>query len=69
MTEQLFLEAAAFLKLKDDWDYKDLYLGILEELAKRCRISRFALYRPGELLALVFEKLRQGNLLDSAETT
>lgn len=69
MTEKLFLEAAALLKLKDSWDYRDLYLGILEELAKRCRISRFAVYRPGELLTLIYEKIRQGNLLDSAETT
>ena len=37
MTEKLFLEAAALLKLKDIWDYRDLYLGILEEMCIRDR--------------------------------
>lgn len=55
-TEQLFPHMAEELKLKEDWDYKDLYLALLEELAKQFRISRFRVYSPDELFRLIQNK-------------
>lgn len=43
-TEYLFPEIAKILKLRDNWTYKDLYLGMLEELARYYRIPRFRVY-------------------------
>lgn len=37
-------------KLKEDWNYKDIYLGILEHGARNRRISRFHVYTSEELL-------------------
>ena len=42
-TEEIFPETAAKLGLKAGWDYKELYLALLEERAKKCRLSRFAI--------------------------
>lgn len=56
-TEQLFPQAAAALKLKEGWNYKDLYLAIVEEMARRDRINRFAVYTVDELLIKVRKKL------------
>ena len=49
-TEKLFPEMAREMKLREGWDYRDLYLGLLEELAKQYRISRFKVYTVDELV-------------------
>ncbi len=56
-TEQVFPRLAKELKLKEGWDYKELYLSILEDLAKQYRISRFKIYTVEELLRLIHKKL------------
>lgn len=57
-TEQIFPRLAKELKLREGWDYKDLYLSILEDLAKQYRISRFKIYTVEELLKLIHKKRR-----------
>ena len=52
-TEEIFPETAAKLGLKEGWDYKELYLALLEKRAKKCRLSRFAIYTPNQLLEAV----------------
>ena len=47
-TENVFPELARELKLKPDWDYKDMYLAILEELAVTFKISRYRVYKADE---------------------
>lgn len=56
-TEQLFPRTAAALKLKEGWNYKDFYLAVVEEMARRDRINRFAVYTVDELLSKVRKKL------------
>lgn len=48
-TETIFPDLAKKLKLKEDWDYKDMYLAILEELSISLKISRYRVYRADEL--------------------
>lgn len=38
-TETLFPKLALDFKLKEGWDYKDMYLGLLEDLAKRLKVK------------------------------
>lgn len=51
--EEHFPKLAQELRLKSDWNYKDLYLALLEELAGQYRISRLKIYTPGELYGLI----------------
>lgn len=53
-TEQIFPALAQTLRLKPEWDYRDLYLSVLEAWARRLRISRFAVYTPDELAKMIF---------------
>lgn len=55
-TERIFPQLAKELKLKDGWDYRELYLSLLEDLAKQYRISRFKIYTVDELLNLIHRK-------------
>lgn len=55
-TERVFPELARRWKMKEDWDYKELYLALLENGARSRRISRFRVYRPGELLEEIRKK-------------
>ena len=48
-TEQIFPHLARKLGLKEDWDYRDLYLTVLEEMAKKLRVNRFHIYTAQEL--------------------
>lgn len=50
-TEALFPQIAMQLNLRTEWDYKDLYIGILECIARKMRISRFHIYTVEQLLA------------------
>jgi len=56
-TERIFPAAAVELKLKEDWDYKDLYIAILESIAKKMKINRFQVYTVEELVRLIQTKL------------
>ncbi len=49
-TENVFPKLAEYWKLGEYWDYKELYLMILEHGARTRRIGRFRVFRPGELL-------------------
>lgn len=48
-TERIFPALAKQMKLKDGWDYKDLYLAVLESWAKEMRMNRFQIYTPDEI--------------------
>lgn len=54
-TEKIFPKLAEEWKLKKDWDYKDLYLNLLENLAKRLKVNRFQIYTVEQL----FEEIRK----------
>lgn len=54
--EQGFPELARYWKMKEGWNYKELYLTILENAARRKRIGRFRVYTVGELRKAVMEK-------------
>lgn len=56
-TEIIFPEIARELKLKKDWNYKELYLRMLEEAAAYFRINRFAVYTVKELTDQVGNKM------------
>lgn len=61
-TEDLFPKLAVEFKLKEDWDYKDLYLAILEDMAKRMKINRFEIYTVDQLISQILSKLRKSTL-------
>lgn len=48
-TETIFPHLARKLGLKEEWDYRDLYLAVMEEMAKKVRINRFRIYTVQEL--------------------
>lgn len=56
-TENVFPELARELKLKPDWDYKDMYLALLEELAVTFKISRYRVYKADELAREIHKSL------------
>ena len=57
-TEEIFPRLAEDLGLKENWDYRQLYLALLEEAAKEYRISRFRIYTPDQLLAVLRRRSR-----------
>lgn len=56
-TETLFPKLALEFKLKEGWDYKDMYLGLLEDLAKRLKVKRFRIYTVEALLFEIRKKI------------
>lgn len=58
-TEQIFPAMARELKLKPDWNYKDLYLAVLEEWAKEMRMTRMKVYTPDEVTKKIHIRLRK----------
>ncbi len=62
-TEEWFPKLAKALHMKEDWDYKELYLSLLEHLAKQYKVSRFKIYTPQELL-LIIQRKRKRIFLD-----
>ena len=56
-TETLFPKLALDFKLKEGWDYKDMYLGLLEDLAKRLKVKRFRIYTVEALLIEIRKKI------------
>ncbi len=61
-TEILFPRLATELRMKEGWDYKDLYLSFLEELARKYKISRFKVYTVDELVGILHRKAGAGSL-------
>jgi NTE family protein len=57
-TETLFPKLAEGFKLKTDWDYKDMYLALLEDLAKRLKVKRFRIYTVESLLLEIRKKIK-----------
>lgn len=57
-TEVIFPKLAKEFDLPDDWDYRDLYISVLEHLAGKLRISRLRVYSVPELLIKIQQKLR-----------
>ena len=62
-TEEWFPKLAKALHLTEDWDYKELYLSLLEHLARQYKVSRFKIYTPQELL-LIIQRKRKRIFLD-----
>lgn len=58
-TERIFPALAKEMKLKDGWDYKDLYLAVLEMWAKEMRMNRFQIYTPGEIAQKIHVQARK----------
>lgn len=57
MTEIVLPVMAEELKLSKNWNYKELYLSMLEATARLCRISKYKIYTLRELQDKVYEKL------------
>ena len=49
-TEQIFPHLAVKLRLREDWNYKELYLAVLEEMAKKLKLKRLYIYTSEELI-------------------
>ena len=58
-TEQIFPALAKELKLGEDWDYKDLYLAILEKWARELRLPRMKIYTPDQVAQKIHVYLRK----------
>lgn len=57
MIETVFPTVAEQLQLSRDWDYRDLYLAILEATAKICRVPKYHIYTVEELRKEVVTRL------------
>lgn len=55
-TEIIFPFMAKYMNLKENWNYKDLYLAVLETLARKKRISRFCIYTVEQLKNQIVER-------------
>ncbi len=58
-TEHIFPQLAEKFELGGDWDYRDLYLMILEQLAGKLRIPRLQIYTAEELSLKIHQKMRK----------
>ena len=58
-TERIFPALAVELKLKPGWNYKDLYLALLETWARQLRMNRFRIYTPDEVAQKVLVQIRK----------
>lgn len=55
-TEKIFPFMAKKMNLRENWDYKDLYLSMLETLARKKRINRFHIYTVDQLKDLIVRR-------------
>lgn len=53
-TERVFPELARQLKLGEEWDYKTLYLAVLEAWAKKLKMNRMHIYAVDEIVQNVY---------------
>lgn len=56
-TERLFPKLAMDLKLKEAWDYKDLYLAVLEDMARQLKLKRLQIYTVEQLVNRIRKNL------------
>ena len=56
-TEWLFPIMAESMELKGNWTYKDLYLGVLEHVARKHRVNRFSIYTVDQLKQEILRKM------------
>lgn len=56
-TERLFPKLAVDLKLKEGWDYKDLYLAVLEDMARQLKLKRLQIYTVEQLVNRIRKNL------------
>lgn len=59
LTEIILPVIAEELKLPKDWSYRELYLSMLEAVARLCRIRKYKIYTLKELQDRVKEKLQK----------
>lgn len=52
-TERIFPALAAELGLREDWNYKTLYLAILEKWARKLRMPRMKIYTPDQVVGKI----------------
>lgn len=64
-TEEIFPRQAKRLKLSANWDYRELYLRLLEELAVELKIFRYRVYTEGEFSGEIYRALIRNNTLTS----
>ena len=57
MTEVILPVLAEEMKLSKDWNYRELYLALLEATAKLCRVSKYRIYTLEQLQEAVYGKL------------
>lgn len=57
-TEKLFPAMAKEMKLKENWNYKEFYIALLETLARKKRINRFQIYTAEQLKQQIIQKYR-----------
>lgn len=65
--EEFFPRLAKTWKLNEEWDYRDLYIAILEDTAKRLRIKRFEIYTVETLLEKIREAWKQRELVSAED--
>lgn len=59
MCEIVLPALAAELKLSRDWNYRELYLSILEATAKLCRVPKYQIYTLEQLENVVRQKMEE----------
>lgn len=57
--QQVCPKLAVTLKLNKDWNYEDLYLGLLELCAKSLKIQKYKVYTLEELETMILYKYKQ----------
>lgn len=45
------------LKLPKSWNYKELYLSMLEATARQFRVPKYEIYTPGSLLSCIYKRM------------
>lgn len=56
LTEILLPVIASELKLPKNWNYRELYLAMLEATAKLCRVPKYHIYTLGDMHRAIYEK-------------
>ena len=56
-TEKIFPFLAKKLRLCSEWDYRDLYVAVLELFAKKMQLEVYRVYTPDEIVGKIHELL------------
>lgn len=68
-TEKVFPALAKKLRLKEGWDYRDLYVMVLEELALKLKIFRYRVYTAEELVKEIHKTLIKSKTVSENKLT